>query len=70
MAFLVNGLFITGTIVALDAENYALAAIAGGVGLPFYIGNIYGAANTARKWNLSLKKNMHDNMSISLHFDY
>lgn len=70
MAFLVNGLFITGTIVALDAENYALAAIAGGVGLPFYIGNIYGAANTARKWNLSLKKNMHDNMSIFLHFDY
>ena len=70
MAFLVNALFITGTIVALDNENYAFAAIAGGVGLPFYVGNIYGAANAARKWNLSLSKNVRDNLSISLHFNY
>lgn len=70
MAFLVNALFIAGTIVSLDNENYALAAIVGGVGLPFYIGNIYGAANSAKKWNLSLSKNIHNNLSISLKFNY
>lgn len=70
MAFLVNALFITGTIVALDNENYAVAAIVGGVGLPFYFGNIYGAANSAKKWNLSLSKDMSNKLSISLNFVY
>jgi tetratricopeptide (TPR) repeat protein len=70
VAFVVNALFITGTIVALDNENYAIAAIAGGVGLPFYIGNIYGAANSAKKWNLSLARELSDNMSITLSFFY
>ena len=70
MAFVVNALFISGTIVALDNENYAVAAIVGGVGLPFYIGNIYGAANSARKWNLSLSKELSHKMSINLNFAY
>ncbi len=70
MAFLVNALFIAGTIIALADENYALAAVAGGVGLPFYVGNIYGAANAARKWNVSLKNTMRDNLSISLNFTF
>ena len=29
----------------------ALGVLAGGMGLPFYIGNIYGSALAARKWN-------------------
>jgi len=70
MAFVVNALFITGTIVALDNENYAVAAIVGGVGLPFYIGNIYGAANSAKKWNLSLSNDLSDKLSITLNFVY
>jgi tetratricopeptide (TPR) repeat protein len=70
MAFAVNGLFIAGTIAALDDENYALAAIVGGVGFPFYVGNIYGAANATRKWNLSLSRKLHDELSISLNYHY
>lgn len=70
MALLVNGLFITGTVVALDQENYATAAIAGGLGLPFYLGNIYGAANAARQWNLSLRRDLHDSLAISLDYRY
>lgn len=50
-AFLINGLFIAGTITAIHNENYAVAGIVGGVGVPFYLGNIYGSANAARKWN-------------------
>ena len=54
-AFLINGLFIAGTITAIHQENYAVAGIVGGVGLPFYLGNIYGSANAAKKWNLGVR---------------
>ena len=70
MALLVNGLFITGTLVAIDQENYATAAIVGGLGVPFYLGNIYGAANAARKWNLSLRKDLHEQLAITLDYRY
>jgi len=54
-AFFINGLFIAGTITAIHQENYAVAGIVGGVGLPFYLGNIYGSANAAKKWNLGVR---------------
>lgn len=54
-AFLVNGLFIAGTAAAIHQENYAVAGIVGGVGVPFYLGNIYGSANAARKWNRRIR---------------
>ena len=54
-AFLVNGLFIAGTAAAIHQENYAVAGIVGGVGAPFYLGNIYGSANAARKWNRRIR---------------
>lgn len=67
-ALLVNGLFITGTVVAIDQENYAVAALIGGVGIPFYLGNIYSAANAANKWNVSLHRDLHDRLAVR--FDY
>lgn len=70
MAFVVNGLFIAGTVAALNDDNYALAAIVGGVGLPFYVGNIYGAANVSRKWNLSLTRKLREDLSLSLNYHY
>ena len=70
MSLLVNGLFIAGTVAAVDDENYAVAAIVGGVGLPFYLGNIYAAANAANKWNLSIRKDLHNNMAITLDYRY
>jgi hypothetical protein len=54
-AFLINGLFIAGTVTAIHQENYAVAGIVGGVGVPFYPGNIYGSANAAKKWNLGVR---------------
>ena len=54
-AFLLNGLFIAGTAAAIHQENYAVAGIVGGVGVPFYLGNIYGSANAARKWNRGIR---------------
>ena len=67
-AFLVNALFIAGTITAIHQENYGLAAIVGGVGLPFYFGNIYGAANAAKKWNLAVRKELRNQIYLTLDF--
>ena len=70
VALLVNGLFIAGTAVAIDQENYATAAVVGGIGLPFYLGNIYGAANAANKWNLALHRDLRDRLAVTLDYRY
>ncbi len=70
VAFLVNGLFITATAVAIDHENYPAAALLAGVGLPFYLGNIYGAASAADQWNLRIARDLHDELAIRLDFHY
>jgi len=69
-ALLVNGLFIAGTAVAIDQENYATAAVVGGIGLPFYLGNIYGAANAANKWNVTLHRELRDRLAVTLDYRY
>ena len=70
MAFLVNSLFIAGTVAAIDDENYALAGIVGGIGLPFYLGNVYGATKAARKWNLSLTNQLRNDLTMTLNFQF
>ena len=69
-AFLVNGLFIAGTVVALEDENYPAAALLGAAGLPFYLGNIYGASEAARKWNLSLASDLRADLALKLDYRY
>jgi len=65
-AFLINGLFIAGTVTAFHHENYAVGTIVGGVGLPFYLGNIYGSANAAKKWNIEMKREVIRKVQTSL----
>jgi TM2 domain-containing membrane protein YozV len=65
-SFFLNGLFIAGTVVAIRQENYAVAGAVGVVGLPFYIGNIYGAANAATKWNISIRKVLRGAIAVTL----
>lgn len=55
-AFLLNGLFIAGTVMAVHNQWYPAAGLTGGIGLPFYLGNIYGSANAAARWNASVKR--------------
>jgi len=69
-ALLVNGLFIARTAVAIDQENYATAAVVGGIGLPFYLGNIYGAANAANKWNLGMHQDLRNRLAVTLDYRY
>lgn len=70
VAFVVNGLFIAGTVVAINDENYPAAALIGGAGVPFYLGNIYGSANAAQKWNLSLRKGLQKELSLMMQYHY
>jgi len=69
-AFLINALAIAGTVTAVCNENYAVAAIVGGIGLPFYIGNIYGSANAAKKWNIAVRNELRDRISVTLDYDF
>lgn len=69
-ALVVNGLFIAGTIVAIHQEDYAVAAIVGGIGLPFYIGNIYGSANAATKWNIGVRRELRERIVVTLDYHY
>ena len=69
-AFLINALAIAGIVTATYQENYAVAGIVGGVGLPFYFGNIYGSANAAKKWNLAVKKELRNKIQLTLSYDF
>jgi len=70
MALIVNGLFIAGTVAAIHQENYAVAGIVGGIGLPFYVGNIYGSANAATKWNIGVRKELRGKIAVTLDYRF
>ena len=70
VALIVNGLFIAGTVASIHQDNYLVAAIVGGVGLPFYIGNIYGSANAATKWNIEVRKDLREKIAVSLDYRF
>lgn len=69
-AFLINGLWIAGAVTGIRAEYYAVAGVLAGVGLPFYVGNIYGSANAAKKWNLRVKRDLRDRIYLALDFKF
>jgi len=69
-AFVINALAIAGIVTAAGQENYAVAGIVGGVGLPFYFGNIYGSANAAKKWNLAIRKELRNQLELVLSCDF
>lgn len=69
-ALVVNAVFIAGTLSAVRSDNDATALLAGGIGLTFYAGNIYGSANAARKWNLSLRTTLEDRIVSTLNLQY
>ena len=69
-AFLINALWIAGVVTGISAEYYAVAGIVAGVGVPFYLGNIYGSANAVQKWNLNLKRDVRNRVYLTLEFKF
>ncbi|TFG90369.1 MAG: tetratricopeptide repeat protein [Syntrophobacterales bacterium] len=65
-SFLINGLFIAGTVTAVNNDWLPAAGISGGIGLPFYLGNIYGSVNAAKKWNRTIKSEMRSRIDAAL----
>ncbi|MCU0578552.1 MAG: tetratricopeptide repeat protein [Desulfobacterota bacterium] len=68
MSLGVNGAFVTAAWAAFANGLEAVGILAGGIGLPFYIGNIYGSVLSARKWNLAVKKQARDLAFTTLDF--
>jgi putative component of membrane protein insertase Oxa1/YidC/SpoIIIJ protein YidD len=56
-AFLVNSLLAYATYTSLKTDNYGMAILTGVFNLSFYIGNIYGSSKSAKRYNLSKRKN-------------
>ncbi len=51
VAFILNGLFLWGSIEAFDEDQTALGLLLGGIGVNFYVGNLYSAINGVHKFN-------------------
>jgi hypothetical protein len=69
-SFPLNRLFIAGTVAAVRQENYAVAGVVGIIGLPFYIGNIYGAANAATKYTIGMKRDLRGKIALSVDYQF
>jgi hypothetical protein len=54
----------------IHQENFAVAGIVAGVGLPFYAGNIYGSANAAKKWNNAVKSEFRNKIRTTMGFEF
>lgn len=50
-AFLVNGVFIWGTVECVKREQWGLAGLVGAAEIIWYSGTITGSVNGAEKWN-------------------
>jgi tetratricopeptide (TPR) repeat protein len=56
VSFIFNGLMIYATYEAFDVGNEGLGAILGFVETGFYMGNIYGSYNSAKKYSRYMKR--------------
>lgn len=57
-AFLVNGLLAYATYTSVKNENYGMGILTGVFNASFYIGNIFGASNSAKRFNEQQKKSI------------
>lgn len=68
-AFLLNAGLIFSAVEAFDHELYALGSVVSVVGSGFYVGNIYGAVSSAKKYNRAQKRSFVKNMKESFKVD-
>ena len=53
-----NSLLMYATYTSIKSENYGVAGIMGFFSLSFYIGNITGAARSAKRYNEKTRNNI------------
>jgi tetratricopeptide (TPR) repeat protein len=61
-SLILNGLFAAATWDLLRDDKYAAGYLVGTVGLSFYMGNIYGSANAAHRFNLQVRRGYRDDV--------
>jgi len=64
MAFILNAILAYGTYEAIDNGEYVTGGLFGFVGVSFYAGNIYNAANNANKFNRTMREKFFENAKI------
>jgi tetratricopeptide (TPR) repeat protein len=62
-SLLLNGLFAAAAYELLRDDHYAAGYLVGGIGLSFYVGNIYGSANAAHRFNLQVRRGYRDDVT-------
>ena len=67
-ALLINGLLAYATYTNFKNENYGMGILTGVFNLSFYIGNIYGAIKSAKRFNEQQKKSIITKLEFNSHF--
>jgi putative component of membrane protein insertase Oxa1/YidC/SpoIIIJ protein YidD len=67
-AFIINGVFIWGTVEAFQKDQEGLGATLGVIGLGWYAGNIYGSVTSARRSNEKQERDMLLKLDIGFRF--
>lgn len=67
-ALLINGLLAYATYTSIKNENYGMGILTGVFNLSFYIGNIYGATKSAKRFNEQQKKSIINKLEFNSHF--
>lgn len=67
-ALFVNGLLAYATYSNLKNENYGMGILTGVFNLSFYIGNIYGATKSAKRFNEQRKKKIINKLEFNTNF--
>lgn len=67
-AFLVNGLLAYATYSNFKNNNYGMGILTGVFNLSFYIGNIYGASKSVKRYNEQQKKTIINKLEFNSNF--
>jgi putative component of membrane protein insertase Oxa1/YidC/SpoIIIJ protein YidD len=65
-SFLLNGVFAYATYSSIKKKNYGLATLTGLFSVSFYIANIYGAGQSAKRHNEQLRKNVTNSLLYNI----
>jgi putative component of membrane protein insertase Oxa1/YidC/SpoIIIJ protein YidD len=67
-AFVVNGLLAYATYTSIKNKNYGMGILTGVFNFSFYIGNIYGATKSAKRFNEKQRKTINNKLEYNSHF--
>jgi putative component of membrane protein insertase Oxa1/YidC/SpoIIIJ protein YidD len=65
-AFVVNSLLTYATYSSFKSKNYGMGVLTGVFNVSFYIGNVYGAVKSAKRYNQSRKKDLADKLNYNI----